>query len=105
MKNPKVKKRRREGVDPRPMFKRVEERDGSRQELADAADVTLPTVSKWATKNLIADFSVIRRLHARGYITDDDLRAAGLAIPRREDITDVSTTESLNAPDAAKAVA
>jgi len=52
--------------------------------VAAAADVNPSTASRWkdGTK---ADWVYVCRLYARGLITVDDLRAAGLAIPSLSD--------------------
>lgn len=58
---------RREGVTP--------------QKVADAADVHLSTAYRWRDGTAL-EWVHITRLHARGIITDDDLRAAGLSLSR-----------------------
>ncbi len=52
--------------------------------VARAACVTRVTASRWKAGNRRPNWEHVVRLHAAGIVTDDDLRAAGLAIPRRE---------------------
>jgi transcriptional regulator with XRE-family HTH domain len=59
-------------------------RDGVTLEIvAEAAGVHVTTASRWKTGSRRARWEHITKLHARGLLTDDDLRAGGLAIPRR----------------------
>ena len=53
-------------------------------EVARAAGVDSGTASKWKSGKQKPDWIRICRLYARGVLTDDDLRAAGLAIPRTD---------------------
>lgn len=59
-----------------------ETRGRSVAEVAAAAEVNPATAWKWKSGKQNPDWERICKLHARGFITDDDLRAAGLAIPR-----------------------
>ena len=52
--------------------------------VAAAAEVHYSTAWRWREGKGRPEWPQITRLYARGFITDDDLRAAGLAIPRSE---------------------
>ena len=51
-------------------------------QVARAAEVHHTTASRWKAGKRKADWEAVTLLYARGILTDDDLRAAGLAIPR-----------------------
>lgn len=50
--------------------------------VAAAADVHYSTAWRWREGKGRPEWTQITRLYARGLINDDDLRVAGLAIPR-----------------------
>lgn len=50
--------------------------------VAEAAEVDMGTASRWKSGERPAKWPHICKLYARGLLSDEDLRAAGLAIPR-----------------------
>lgn len=58
--------------------------------VAEAAEVNHATAWKWKEGKFNPDWTRICKLHARGLLTDADLRAGGLAIPLRDPATEVA---------------
>ena len=55
--------------------------------VAEAAGVDFSTAYRWSTGEREAKWLHVTKLYARGLLTDDDLRAAGLAIPRSAELS------------------
>ena len=49
-------------------------------DVARAAGVSVPTASKWKSGKSRPALRAVVKLHSSGYLTDDDLRAAGLNV-------------------------
>lgn len=60
-----------------------EEKAVLRKRIAQITSVHLSTAWRWSEGAPVESFQDVAQLYAHGLLTDEDLRAAGLAIPRQ----------------------